>query len=80
MNKDMAPKLPNLPCFEALGVIFCPDVCSYFCLVCGGWGSLAYLREMAIANANANAAMRCLMCPQLGPHKVRHEPEDRARC
>ena len=42
MNKNMAPKLPNLPCFEAFGVIFCTDVCSYFCLVCGGWGSLAY--------------------------------------
>ena len=28
--------------FKAFGVIFCPDVCSYFCLVCGGWGSLAY--------------------------------------
>ena len=42
MNKDMTPKLPNLPCFEAFGVIFWPDVCSYFCLVCGGRGSLAY--------------------------------------
>ena len=42
MNKNMAPKLPNLPCFEAFGVIFCTDVCSYFCLVCGGRGSLAY--------------------------------------
>ena len=30
----MAPKLPNLPCFEAFGVIFCPDFCSCFCLVC----------------------------------------------
>ena len=36
MNKHMAPKLLNLPCFEAFGVIFCPDVCSYVCLVCGG--------------------------------------------
>ena len=34
MNKNTAPKLPNLPCFEAFGVIACPDVCSYFCLVC----------------------------------------------
>ena len=42
MNKNMAPKLTKLPCFEAFGVIFCPDVCSYFCLVCGGRGSLAY--------------------------------------
>ena len=42
MNKNMAPKLPNWPCFEAFGVIFCPDVYSYFCLVCGGRGSLAY--------------------------------------
>ena len=42
MNKNMAPKLPNLPRFEAFGVIFCPDVCSYVCLVCGGRGSLAY--------------------------------------
>ena len=42
MNKKMAPKLPNLPCFEAFGVIFCPDCCSSFCLVCGGWGALAY--------------------------------------
>ena len=38
MDNNMAPKLPNLPCFEAFGVIFCPDVCSYFCLVCGGRG------------------------------------------
>ena len=38
MNKNMAPKLPNLPYFEAFGVIFCPDVGSYFCLVCGGGG------------------------------------------
>ena len=38
MNKTMAPKLPNLPCFEAFGVVFCPHVCSYFCLVCGGGG------------------------------------------
>ena len=38
MNKNMAPKLPNLPCFKAFGVMFCPDVCSYFCLVCGGGG------------------------------------------
>ena len=38
MNKQMALKLPNLPCFEAFGVIFCPDVCSYFFLVCGGGG------------------------------------------
>ena len=43
MNKNMAPKLPNLPCFEAFGVIFCTDVCSYFCLVCGGRGSLAQI-------------------------------------
>ena len=34
----MAPKLPNVPCFAAFGVIFCPDVCSYFCPVCGGAG------------------------------------------
>ena len=31
MNKHMAHKLPNLPCFEAFGAIFCPNVCSYFC-------------------------------------------------
>ena len=37
MNKNMASKLPNLPCFEAFGVIIGPHVCSYFCLVCGGW-------------------------------------------
>ena len=42
MNKNMAPKLPNSPCFEAFGVLFCRHVCSYFCLVCGGRGSLAY--------------------------------------
>ena len=41
MNNNMAPKLPKLPCFEAFGVLFCPDVCSYFCLVCGRRGSLA---------------------------------------
>ena len=42
MNTNMAPKLPNLPCFGVFGVILCPDFCSYFCLVCGGRGSLAY--------------------------------------
>ena len=36
MNKKMAPKLPNSPCFEAFGITFCPDLCSYFCLVCRG--------------------------------------------
>ena len=29
--------------FKHFWVIFCPDVCSYFCLVCGGRGSLAPL-------------------------------------
>ena len=43
MSKNMAPELPNLPCLKAFGVIFCPDVCSYFRLVCRGRGSLAYL-------------------------------------
>ena len=38
MNKNMAPKLSSLPCFEAFWVIFCPGVCSYFCLACGGGG------------------------------------------
>ena len=37
MNKNMAPKL-SLPGFKAFGVMFCPDVCSYFCLACGGGG------------------------------------------
>ena len=38
-EKDgMAPKLPNLPCFEAFGVVFCPDVCLYFALRVGGRG------------------------------------------
>ena len=34
----MVFKLPKLPCFEAFEVIFCPDLCSYVCLVCGGAG------------------------------------------
>ena len=34
----MAQKQSNLPCFEAFGVISCPDFCSYFFLVCGGGG------------------------------------------
>ena len=41
MNRIMTPKLPDFPCFQAFGVIFCPDVSSYFCLVCGGRGSPA---------------------------------------
>ena len=48
MNKNMAPKLPNLLCFQAFGIIFCPDACSYFCLVCGGRGSLAFLMDQAV--------------------------------
>ena len=40
-KKNMAAKLSSLPCFEAFGAIFCPDSCSYLCLVCGGRGSLA---------------------------------------
>ena len=31
----MASNLSNLPCFEALGVMFCPDFCSDFCPVFG---------------------------------------------
>ena len=38
MNKHMAPKLPILPCFEASGVTFGPDFCSYVCLLFGGGG------------------------------------------
>ena len=34
MSKNMAAKLSSLPCFEAFGVMFCPDVCSYFCRRC----------------------------------------------
>ena len=34
----MAPKLLSWACFEACWVVFCPDVCSYSCLVCGGGG------------------------------------------
>ena len=37
-NKNMVRKLSSLPCFEAFGVIFRPDFCSCFCLVCGGGG------------------------------------------
>ena len=37
----MPPELSSLPCFEAFGVIFCPDFCSYFCLACERRGSLA---------------------------------------
>ena len=40
-EQTMAAKLSSLPCFEAFGVIFSPDFCSCFCLVCGGGGSLA---------------------------------------
>ena len=48
MNKYMAPKQPNLPCFEALGVILCPDLCLYFCFVCGGPGvTSVFLRYVA---------------------------------
>ena len=39
-EQKYGPKLQNLPCFKAFGIIFCPDVCSYFCLVFGG-GSLS---------------------------------------
>ena len=47
LTRTWPPKLPNLPCFEASGVISCPDVCSDFCLVCGGRGSLVYFRPTA---------------------------------
>ena len=45
MNKYMAPKLPNLPCFKAFGVMFCPDVCSYFCLACGAGVTSVFLKQ-----------------------------------
>ena len=35
MNKNMTPKLPNLPCFKAFGAISCPDVCSFLACM---WG------------------------------------------
>ena len=50
MNKHLVARLSNLPCFKTFWVIFCPDVCSYFCLVCGGQGSLARGRYL-IGNA-----------------------------
>ena len=31
-EQTMAPELSSWPCFEAFGVIFCSDVCSYFAL------------------------------------------------
>ena len=46
MNKKMAPKLSSLSCFEAFGVVFCPDFCSYFCLVCA-WGGFTRISEEA---------------------------------
>ena len=42
MSKHLAAKLSSLPCFEAFLVIFCQDICSYFCLVCGGRVLLAH--------------------------------------
>ena len=42
MNKNITPRLSSLPCFEAFGVIFCPESCSHFCLVCRGQGSLVH--------------------------------------
>ena len=39
MNKNMAPRLPNLPCFEAFGVIFCVQIFVHiFALYAGGGG------------------------------------------
>ena len=34
MNKNMAPKLLSMPCFEAFGVRFCPDFFSFMFLPC----------------------------------------------
>ena len=60
MNKNMAPKLLNLSCFEAFGVIFCPDVCSDFCLVFGGPGvTRAFLNNAKNEGLPRVTAQRC---------------------
>ena len=62
MNKNMAPKVPNLPCFEAFGVEFCPDVCSYFCLVCGGAGVTSVFLTKHKSPLESSEAILALDC------------------
>ena len=65
-NKDMAPKLSSLPFFQAFWVIFCPDFCSYFCLVCGGGGhSHLWISEDRYARHRVRTA-------QIAGHASRH--------
>ena len=62
MNINMALKLSSLPGFEAFWVILCPDVCSYFCLVCGGGGvTCAFLKHKLEGHCNTNG--RCIAAP-----------------
>ena len=41
-EQKYGPQTAESALFWGIWVIFCPDIYSYFCLVCGGRGSLAY--------------------------------------
>ena len=45
MNKNMAAKLSNFPCFEAFGVIFCPDFVYILALYVGGGGGHSHVSD-----------------------------------
>ena len=56
INKNMAPKVSGLLCFEAFGVICCPDCCSYFALYVGAGITCALLiigRELSLVFCHA---------------------------
>ena len=54
MNKNMAPKLPNLPCVAAFWALFCPDVCSYFASYVGG---VSHSRISDFLRSQANGSL-----------------------
>ena len=68
MNQNMAAKLSSLHCFEqAFWVIFCPDVCSYFGLVCGGRGHSRVSDRGPPLNIKSDPFPRmCIGAPGLG--------------
>ena len=49
MNKIYGPQTAEFALFWSIwGEIFRPDFWSYFCLVCGGWGLLAYFAAVSL--------------------------------
>ena len=69
MNKYMAPELSSLPCFDAFWVVFCPDICSYFCFACGGAGvTRAFLNNIDL-KIGSNQEIRCRIDVKLMPNR-----------